>query len=139
MFQMFLNVVFLLLHLHLFILLVGFHPPPFHFIFYHYIFKKQSTMSAEEVAKAFLQYFYSTFDSNVEGLASLYVSVFCSKLPSPVNSSRSLSMKLCDSADLSLLSRFLIPYLYRYLFFNLSQAFFSTCNVAFHPITISHS
>ena len=32
-------------------------------------------MSAEEVAKAFVQHFYNTFDSNVEGLAGLYVSV----------------------------------------------------------------
>lgn len=31
-------------------------------------------MSAEEVAKAFVQHFYQTFDSNIEGLAGLYVS-----------------------------------------------------------------
>lgn len=53
-------------------------------------------MSAEEVAKAFLQYFYTTFDSNVEGLASLYVSVFVIVVVVlPYNSSRSLSMRLC--------------------------------------------
>ena len=34
-------------------------------------------MSAEEVAKAFVQHFYTTFDSNVEGLASLYVRFDC--------------------------------------------------------------
>ncbi len=33
-------------------------------------------MSAEEVAKAFVQHFYKTFDSNVEVLAGLYVSNF---------------------------------------------------------------
>lgn len=31
-------------------------------------------MSAEDVAKAFVQHFYQTFDSNVDGLAGLYVS-----------------------------------------------------------------
>jgi len=31
-------------------------------------------MSAEEVAKAFVAHFYTTFDSNVEGLTTLYVS-----------------------------------------------------------------
>jgi hypothetical protein len=31
-------------------------------------------MSAEEVAKAFVQHFYTTFDSNVQGLGGLYVS-----------------------------------------------------------------
>ena len=31
-------------------------------------------MSAEEVAKAFVQHFYNSFDSNVEALAGLYVS-----------------------------------------------------------------
>jgi hypothetical protein len=31
-------------------------------------------MSAEEVAKAFVQHFYQTFDTNVDGLAGLYVS-----------------------------------------------------------------
>ena len=34
-------------------------------------------MSAEEVAKAFIQHFYQTIDSNVDALAGLYVS-FCS-------------------------------------------------------------
>lgn len=37
---------------------------------------KQPTMSAEEVAKAFIQHFYQTIDSNVDALAGLYVS-FC--------------------------------------------------------------
>jgi hypothetical protein len=32
------------------------------------------TMSADEVAKAFVQHFYQAFDSNVDSLASLYVS-----------------------------------------------------------------
>ena len=32
-------------------------------------------MSAEDVAKAFVQHFYNSFDTNVEGLAGLYVSV----------------------------------------------------------------
>ena len=32
-------------------------------------------MSAEEVAKAFVGHFYQTFDSNVEALSGLYVSV----------------------------------------------------------------
>jgi hypothetical protein len=31
-------------------------------------------MSAEEVAKAFVQHFYTAFDSSVDGLAGLYVS-----------------------------------------------------------------
>lgn len=31
-------------------------------------------MSADEVAKAFVQHFYQTFDANPEGLAGLYVS-----------------------------------------------------------------
>ena len=31
-------------------------------------------MSAEEVAKAFVQHFYTSFDSNVENLKDLYVS-----------------------------------------------------------------
>jgi hypothetical protein len=31
-------------------------------------------MSADEVAKAFVQHFYQAFDSNVDSLASLYVS-----------------------------------------------------------------
>lgn len=30
-------------------------------------------MSAEEVAKAFVQHYYTTFDTNRAGLASLYV------------------------------------------------------------------
>lgn len=30
-------------------------------------------MSAEEVAKAFVQHYYTTFDSNRAGLANLYV------------------------------------------------------------------
>jgi hypothetical protein len=37
---------------------------------------KLPTMSAEEVAKAFIQHFYQTIDSNVDALAGLYVS-FC--------------------------------------------------------------
>jgi len=32
-------------------------------------------MSAEEVAKAFVQHFYNAFDTNVDGLAGLYVSL----------------------------------------------------------------
>jgi hypothetical protein len=32
-------------------------------------------MSAEEVAKAFVQHYYQTFDGNVDQLAGLYVSV----------------------------------------------------------------
>lgn len=35
-------------------------------------------MSAEEVAQAFVQHFYQTFDSNVESLAGLFVSFQCS-------------------------------------------------------------
>ena len=31
-------------------------------------------MSGEEVAKAFAQHYYTTFDSNVAGLASMFVS-----------------------------------------------------------------
>jgi len=31
-------------------------------------------MSAEEVAKAFVQHFYQTFDTNVDALGGLYVS-----------------------------------------------------------------
>jgi hypothetical protein len=31
-------------------------------------------MSAEEVAKAFTQHFYQAFDTNIESLASLFVS-----------------------------------------------------------------
>jgi len=31
-------------------------------------------MSAEEVATAFVKHFYEAFDSNVDGLTSLYVS-----------------------------------------------------------------
>lgn len=34
-------------------------------------------MSAEEVANAFVQHYYSTFDSNVDNLASLFVSFVC--------------------------------------------------------------
>ena len=33
-----------------------------------------STMSAEEVAKAFTQHYYQMKDTNVDGLAGLYVS-----------------------------------------------------------------
>eukprot|EP00978_Attheya_sp_CCMP212_P002372 scaffold4862_cov70-Attheya_sp.AAC.3 len=33
-------------------------------------------MSADEVAKAFTQHYYNAFDTNVEGLAGLYVSRF---------------------------------------------------------------
>ena len=33
-------------------------------------------MSAEEVAKAFVQHFYAVFDSNPEQLSSLYVSSY---------------------------------------------------------------
>jgi hypothetical protein len=32
-------------------------------------------MSAEEVAKAFVQHYYQTFDGNVDQLAGLYVSL----------------------------------------------------------------
>jgi hypothetical protein len=32
-------------------------------------------MSADEVAKAFVQHFYTTFDSNLDSLAGLYVSL----------------------------------------------------------------
>jgi hypothetical protein len=31
-------------------------------------------MSADDVAKAFVQHFYTAFDTNPEGLAGLYVS-----------------------------------------------------------------
>lgn len=33
-------------------------------------------MSAEEVAKAFVQHYYQTFDNNVDGLAGLFVRYF---------------------------------------------------------------
>ena len=33
-------------------------------------------MSAEEVAKAFAQHYYTTFDSNVQGLSSMFVSCY---------------------------------------------------------------
>jgi hypothetical protein len=33
-------------------------------------------MSAEEVAKAFVQHYYQTFDANVDGLAGLFVRLF---------------------------------------------------------------
>jgi hypothetical protein len=32
-------------------------------------------MSAEEVANAFVQHFYQTFDNGVDGLAGLFVSI----------------------------------------------------------------
>jgi hypothetical protein len=31
-------------------------------------------MSAEDIAKAFTQHYYTTFDSNVAGLANMFVS-----------------------------------------------------------------
>ena len=36
--------------------------------------KLSNTMSAEEVAKAFVAHFYQAFDTGVDGLAGLYVS-----------------------------------------------------------------
>ena len=33
-------------------------------------------MSAEEVAKAFVQHYYQAFDSNADSLAGLFVSIF---------------------------------------------------------------
>jgi len=38
-------------------------------------------MSAEEVAKAFVQHFYATFDSNADHLGGLFVSISCSRMP----------------------------------------------------------
>lgn len=39
---------------------------------YHY--HKKQAMSAEEVAKAFVQHFYQTFDAGVDALGGLFVS-----------------------------------------------------------------
>jgi hypothetical protein len=40
-------------------------------------------MSAEEVAKAFVQHYYQAFDTNVDGLAGLYVSFFSQLYDNP--------------------------------------------------------
>jgi hypothetical protein len=42
-------------------------------------------MSAEDVATAFINHFYSTWDSNPAALAGLYVSIFLWKRQSNLN------------------------------------------------------
>eukprot|EP00984_Skeletonema_dohrnii_P016790 scaffold7514_cov112-Skeletonema_dohrnii-CCMP3373.AAC.3 len=41
-----------------------------------------ATMSAEEVANAFVQHFYATFDANADNLGGLFVSNWCSRMTS---------------------------------------------------------
>ena len=64
-------------------------------------------MSAEEVAKAFIQHFYQGFDANVESLASLFVStvvvsvVACLSVCLPACLRRQRSCCSLDSFSLS--------------------------------------
>lgn len=46
-------------------------------LYYLLVLTLTSTMSAEEVAQAFVQHFYTSFDSNVDSLAGLFVSIPC--------------------------------------------------------------
>lgn len=39
-------------------------------------YQHKATMSAEEVAKAFVQHFYQAFDADATSLAGLYVSLY---------------------------------------------------------------
>ena len=43
------------------------------------LFTLTSTMSAEEVANAFVQHFFTTFENGVDNLAGLFVSLLCGR------------------------------------------------------------
>jgi hypothetical protein len=59
-------------------------PSPRHNHEQHTQKETERTMSAEEIATAFVQHFYQTFDSGVDALAGLFVSFRIDALISPV-------------------------------------------------------